>query len=258
MLLALGLRGRPPARPAHGGGAGGRRRHGRRHRPPHGARSTAPAPSGSGPTSGAPTSSTPARPSTTCTAAPTARRSRSAPSSRSSSPPSLDVLGLTADSLPDQNDRSRWPELRAALTWAFAGRPPGRVARAGRGARRLPGARADHARGRRATRTSRARADHRRARRGAPAGARAAVLGHPGRASTGPPPCPASTPTRCCREWGFSAERGRRAARRRCRRLRRRGAAARGDATSDDVLETAGTRSTFRGRGPVDVRRLHG
>jgi alpha-methylacyl-CoA racemase len=35
----------------------------------------------------------------------------------------LDVLGLVAADLPDQNDRSRWPELRAALTWAFAGRP---------------------------------------------------------------------------------------------------------------------------------------
>jgi alpha-methylacyl-CoA racemase len=35
----------------------------------------------------------------------------------------LDVLGLDAGSLPDQNDKSRWPELRAALTWAFAGRP---------------------------------------------------------------------------------------------------------------------------------------
>jgi len=35
----------------------------------------------------------------------------------------LDVLGLDASSLPDQNDKSRWPELRAALTWAFAGRP---------------------------------------------------------------------------------------------------------------------------------------
>jgi alpha-methylacyl-CoA racemase len=35
----------------------------------------------------------------------------------------LDVLGLAASSLPDQNDQARWPELRAALTWAFAGRP---------------------------------------------------------------------------------------------------------------------------------------
>jgi alpha-methylacyl-CoA racemase len=35
----------------------------------------------------------------------------------------LDVLGLAPGSLPDQNDRERWPELRAALTWAFAGRP---------------------------------------------------------------------------------------------------------------------------------------
>jgi alpha-methylacyl-CoA racemase len=35
----------------------------------------------------------------------------------------LDVLGLAPGSLPDQNDRARWPELRAALTWAFAGRP---------------------------------------------------------------------------------------------------------------------------------------
>jgi alpha-methylacyl-CoA racemase len=35
----------------------------------------------------------------------------------------LDVLGLAPGSLPDQDDRSRWPELRAALTWAFAGRP---------------------------------------------------------------------------------------------------------------------------------------
>lgn len=37
----------------------------------------------------------------------------------------LDVLGLAPGSLPDQNDRARWPELRAALTWAFAGRPRG-------------------------------------------------------------------------------------------------------------------------------------
>ncbi|MEQ1785591.1 MAG: CaiB/BaiF CoA-transferase family protein [Acidimicrobiales bacterium] len=35
----------------------------------------------------------------------------------------LDVLGIPASSLPDQNDQGRWPELRAALTWAFAGRP---------------------------------------------------------------------------------------------------------------------------------------
>jgi alpha-methylacyl-CoA racemase len=35
----------------------------------------------------------------------------------------LDVLDLTPGALPDQNDRARWPELRAALTWAFAGRP---------------------------------------------------------------------------------------------------------------------------------------
>ncbi len=35
----------------------------------------------------------------------------------------LDVLGLPATSLPDQNDNARWPELRAALTRAFAGRP---------------------------------------------------------------------------------------------------------------------------------------
>lgn len=35
----------------------------------------------------------------------------------------LDVLGIPAASLPDQNDQGRWPELRAALTWAFAGRP---------------------------------------------------------------------------------------------------------------------------------------
>jgi alpha-methylacyl-CoA racemase len=33
------------------------------------------------------------------------------------------VLELRPGSLPDQNDRDRWPELRAALTWAFAGRP---------------------------------------------------------------------------------------------------------------------------------------
>jgi alpha-methylacyl-CoA racemase len=35
----------------------------------------------------------------------------------------LDVLELSPGTLPDQNDRARWPELRAALTWAFAGRP---------------------------------------------------------------------------------------------------------------------------------------
>jgi alpha-methylacyl-CoA racemase len=35
----------------------------------------------------------------------------------------LDVLGLAPGSLPDQNDQARWPELRAALTWAIAGRP---------------------------------------------------------------------------------------------------------------------------------------
>ncbi len=35
----------------------------------------------------------------------------------------LEVLGLAPGSLPDQNDRERWPELRAALTWAFEGRP---------------------------------------------------------------------------------------------------------------------------------------
>jgi alpha-methylacyl-CoA racemase len=35
----------------------------------------------------------------------------------------LEVLGLAPGSLPDQNDQARWPELRAALTWAIAGRP---------------------------------------------------------------------------------------------------------------------------------------
>ncbi|MGK2948226.1 MAG: CaiB/BaiF CoA transferase family protein [Acidimicrobiales bacterium] len=35
----------------------------------------------------------------------------------------LDVLELSPDALPPQNDQDRWPELRAALTWAFAGRP---------------------------------------------------------------------------------------------------------------------------------------
>jgi alpha-methylacyl-CoA racemase len=35
----------------------------------------------------------------------------------------LAVLGLAPGSLPEQNDQARWPELRAALTWAFAGRP---------------------------------------------------------------------------------------------------------------------------------------
>lgn len=35
----------------------------------------------------------------------------------------LEVLELAADSLPDQNDQSQWPELRAALTGAFASRP---------------------------------------------------------------------------------------------------------------------------------------
>jgi alpha-methylacyl-CoA racemase len=35
----------------------------------------------------------------------------------------LEVLGLAPGSLPDQNDQARWPELRAALTWAFRGRP---------------------------------------------------------------------------------------------------------------------------------------
>ena len=35
----------------------------------------------------------------------------------------LEVLDLAPGSLPDQNDQARWPELRAALTWAFAGRP---------------------------------------------------------------------------------------------------------------------------------------
>ena len=35
----------------------------------------------------------------------------------------LDVLDLSPSAVPDQDDRARWPELRAALTWAFAGRP---------------------------------------------------------------------------------------------------------------------------------------
>jgi alpha-methylacyl-CoA racemase len=34
----------------------------------------------------------------------------------------LDVLGLAAGSVPDQNDQARWPELRAALAWAFTRR----------------------------------------------------------------------------------------------------------------------------------------
>jgi alpha-methylacyl-CoA racemase len=37
----------------------------------------------------------------------------------------LEVLDLNPSALPDQNDRGRWPELRAALTWAIAGRPRG-------------------------------------------------------------------------------------------------------------------------------------
>ena len=35
----------------------------------------------------------------------------------------VDVLGLDGASLPDQHDRDRWPELRAAFTAAFATRP---------------------------------------------------------------------------------------------------------------------------------------
>ena len=35
----------------------------------------------------------------------------------------LEVLELTPAAVPDQHDQARWPELRAALTWAFAGRP---------------------------------------------------------------------------------------------------------------------------------------
>jgi alpha-methylacyl-CoA racemase len=35
----------------------------------------------------------------------------------------LDVLDLSAQDLPEQNDRARWPELRAALAAAIAGRP---------------------------------------------------------------------------------------------------------------------------------------
>jgi len=35
----------------------------------------------------------------------------------------LEVLDLAPGSLPDQNDQARWPELRAALTRAFAERP---------------------------------------------------------------------------------------------------------------------------------------
>jgi alpha-methylacyl-CoA racemase len=34
----------------------------------------------------------------------------------------LDVLELDGDTLPDQHDRERWPDLRAALTTAFATR----------------------------------------------------------------------------------------------------------------------------------------
>ena len=34
----------------------------------------------------------------------------------------LGVLELAPGAVPDQNDQARWPELRAALTWAFAGR----------------------------------------------------------------------------------------------------------------------------------------
>jgi alpha-methylacyl-CoA racemase len=35
----------------------------------------------------------------------------------------LEVLELSPEAVPDQHDQARWPELRAALTWAFAGRP---------------------------------------------------------------------------------------------------------------------------------------
>ncbi len=35
----------------------------------------------------------------------------------------LEVLDLAPAALPEQNDQARWPELRAALAWAFAGRP---------------------------------------------------------------------------------------------------------------------------------------
>lgn len=35
----------------------------------------------------------------------------------------LEVLGLSATAVPDQNDQSRWPELRSILAWAVARRP---------------------------------------------------------------------------------------------------------------------------------------
>ena len=56
--------------------------------------------------------------------------------------------GARPAAAPAQNDRDRWPELRAALTGAFATRPS-RVAGPRRGPRRLPGPGPHDARGRR-------------------------------------------------------------------------------------------------------------
>ena len=174
--------------------------------------------------------------------------SRSAPSSRSSSPPCSTCSGSTAGVVPDQNDQARWPELRAVLAWADRRPPRAEWLAAGRGPRRLPGARADDARGRRSTRTSRPAADDRRAGRRAPAGARPRGSRPPPPTLDRPPAVPGQHTDEVLADWGFSADERRRAPRRGRRRLSR--LARRRRPASDDVLETTGTRSTFRGRGP--------
>ena len=100
----------------------------------------------------------------------------------------LEVLGLAPGSLPDQNDRERWPELRAALTWAFEGRPRAEWLERAEGVDACVAPGADDGRGGPASPPP-GPADDRRSRRGAPTGTSAPLLRHPDRARSPPGRC---------------------------------------------------------------------
>ena len=168
----------------------------------------------------------------------------------------LDVLDLDPDDLPDQDDRARWPALRERSRPGIRQTTPRRVARRaeGRDACMAPGAhdgrgaRPPAHPGPRQPSSSGTACSSRRPHRGSR---------HPGRAR---PPARRRRPAHRRgpgRTWGFTGR-----ASRRCdgRPSPDAGAVARADGRPQaggsnltGVLETTGTRSTFRGRGTASM-----
>ena len=207
MLLAFGLVCGIVHAQQHRRGPGGRRRDGRRRRHPDDDVPRLPRHGHLGGRAGHATCSTRARTSTTCTRRPTASTCRSARSSRSSTPSSCGSPASRARSCPSSTDKAQWPAMKDRLAAIFQTQDPRRVVRDHGGHRRVlrPGA----VDGRGAAAPAQRPPRHlRRARRRRAAGARARASPRTRRRrSSGRRRTPGSTPTRCCAEWGFDADR---------------------------------------------------